>query len=69
MDLLITVDSSIVHMAGAIGKRTYLILPCTAEWRWFKDEKNTLWYNSVELFRQKNSNDAGGVIDRIKDKI
>lgn len=69
IDLLITVDSSIVHMAGAIGKKTYLILPCTAEWRWFKDEKNTLWYNSVELFRQKSPDDWQSIIDIIKAKI
>ena len=65
IDLLITIDSSIVHMAGALGIKTYLLLPYTAEWRWFDDKEVTPWYKSIKIFRQKNISDWIEVIDRV----
>ena len=52
MDVLITVDTSVAHLAGALGVKTYLLLPYASDWRWFSDTKNTPWYNSVEIFKQ-----------------
>ncbi len=66
IDTLITIDSSIVHVAGALGVKTYLLLPKTAEWRWFYDEKTTPWYDSVTIFKQKESNNWVEVLDRVK---
>lgn len=63
MDMLITIDSSIVHMAGALGLKTFLLLPQTAEWRWFNDEKQCSWYDSVRIFKQK---EAGNWYEVIK---
>lgn len=69
IDVLITIDSSIAHMAGALGVKTYLMLPKTAEWRWFNDEKNTPWYKSVTIFKQNNSADWENVIKRINEAL
>ena len=54
MDAVVTVDTCIVHLAGALGIKTYLLLPYSSDWRWFDDEKTTPWYKSVEIFKQKN---------------
>ncbi len=69
IDILITIDSSIAHMAGAIGIKTFLLLPLVAEWRWFKDDKTTPWYNSVGIFRQKENGNWQEVIDRVKKQL
>lgn len=66
MDLVITIDSSIVHLAGALGVKTYLMLPASTEWRWFQDNESTLWYNSVKVFKQKQQAHWSDVILRIK---
>ena len=52
MDVLISVDTSVAHLGGALGVKTYLLLPYASDWRWFRDTKTTPWYNSVEIFKQ-----------------
>ena len=52
MDLVISVDTSVAHLAGALGIKTFLMLPYVSDWRWFGDTKTTPWYNSVEIFKQ-----------------
>lgn len=52
MDIIISVDTSVAHLAGALGVKTYLMLPYVSDWRWFSDTKTTPWYNSVEIFKQ-----------------
>ena len=54
IDLLITVDTSVAHLAGALGVKTWLLLPYSTDWRWFDDDKTTPWYDSVEIFKQVN---------------
>ncbi len=66
MDLLITIDSSIVHMAGAIGLKTFLLLPQTAEWRWFDDKEKSSWYDSVKIFRQTEAGNWEEVLKRVE---
>ena len=55
MDVVVTVDTSVAHLAGALGVKTFLLLPYATDWRWFKDRKRTPWYDSVEIFKQTNS--------------
>ena len=69
LDLLITIDSSIAHMAGALGVKTFLLLPKTAEWRWFNDDNTCSWYDSIKIFKQKTSNDWKDVILRVEKEI
>jgi tetratricopeptide (TPR) repeat protein len=53
MDLLITSDTSVVHLAGSLGVNTLLLLPSNPDWRWGREGRDTFWYPSVKLFRQK----------------
>ena len=69
IDVLVTVDSSIAHLAGAMGIRTLLLLPFEAEWRWFHDTKTTPWYNSISIFKQKIPFDWEEVIERVKNEL
>jgi hypothetical protein len=52
LDCLVSVDTSAAHLAGAIGKRTYLILRNSADWRWGQDESRTPWYSNTTLYRR-----------------
>lgn len=52
LDLVITVDNSTVHLAGALGVPTWLLLPAYTDWRWMRQGDDTPWYASVRLFRQ-----------------
>ena len=54
MDVVVTVDTSIAHLAGALGVKTFLLLPYASDWRWFGDTKTTPWYDSVEIFKQQD---------------
>lgn len=66
IDVLVTIDTSIAHLAGALGVKTILLLPYDSEWRWFNDEETTPWYDSVRLFKQKEPDDWEEVISRVK---
>ena len=68
IDLLVTIDTSIAHLAGALGIKTYLLLPFSPEWRWFYDNNTTPWYNSVKIFKQVIPNDWNEVIKRVKNE-
>ena len=61
-DLLISSDSAVVHLAGAMGIPTWLALRWIPEWRWGLEGKRTAWYNSVHLFRQPRNGDWTAVI-------
>ena len=61
-DLVITVDTSVAHLAGAIGMPTWLLLPKNSCWRWGKSEKTTFWYNNIKIFKQKVLNDWDSVL-------
>ena len=52
MDVVITVDTAVAHLAGALGVKTFMLLPYSADWRWFSDTKTTPWYKSVTIFKQ-----------------
>jgi hypothetical protein len=69
LDVLITIDSSIVHMAGALGVKTFLLLPKTAEWRWFDDKDNCSWYKSVKIFKQSDNSNWKDVISVVKNEL
>ncbi len=53
LDLVITVDTSVLHLAGAMGKPAWALLPHAPDWRWLQKRSNSPWYKSVTLFRQK----------------
>jgi ADP-heptose:LPS heptosyltransferase len=55
LDLMITIDTSVAHLAGALGVPTFLLLRYTSDWRWFDRIKTSPWYPSFTLFRQTSA--------------
>ncbi|MDR3521859.1 MAG: hypothetical protein P4L54_09620 [Acidocella sp.] len=64
-DLLISVDSSPVHLAGALGRPTWVMLPFVPDWRWLINRSDTPWYNHHTLFRQPRRGDWPSVINNM----
>lgn len=64
-DLLISVDSSPVHLAGALGRPVWTLLPFVPDWRWLLDRGDTPWYPSMRLFRQQRPGDWASVVDEV----
>ncbi|HEU5046778.1 MAG TPA: tetratricopeptide repeat protein [Rickettsiales bacterium] len=69
MDLVISVDTSLVHLAGALGKKTWVLLPVVPDYRWLLDREDSPWYPTARLFRQQEINDWGGVIARVVEAL
>ena len=69
LDLVITCDTSIAHLSGAIGKKTFLLLQENSEWRWLRDINYSPWYSSIKIYRQKNQGDWSNVFDEVKKDI
>lgn len=65
LDLVITIDTSIAHLAGALGVPTWVLLPYVADWRWLEGRDDSPWYPSMKLFRQPIAGDWGALIDSI----
>jgi tetratricopeptide (TPR) repeat protein len=66
LDLLISVDTSVAHLAGALNIPTVLMLPTFADWRWGVDQVNSVWYPSITIYRQKLAGDWHGVVVEIR---
>ena len=65
MDLLISVDTSVANLAGAIGLKTFMLIPYYADWRWFDNTEKTEWYDSVKIFKQTEKSNWNNEISRI----
>jgi len=65
VDRLVTIDTSVAHVAGAAGVPASLVLPHAPDWRWLLNRDDTPWYPSVKLFRQQKAYDWSGVIERV----
>lgn len=65
MDLIISVDTSVVHIAGAIGKETWMMLPYRYEWRWGIEGEDNNWYDSVKVIRQPSPGAWAPVLSRV----
>jgi tetratricopeptide (TPR) repeat protein len=64
LDLVISVDTAIAHLAGALGKPVWTLLPFSPEWRWLLDREDSPWYPTMRLFRQTSFGDWRSVIER-----
>ena len=69
MDLVVTVDTSVAHLAGAMGKPVWILLPYNPDWRWLLERDDSPWYPSARLFRQQQLGNWAGVVDQAKDQI
>jgi ADP-heptose:LPS heptosyltransferase len=63
LDLVITVDTSIAHLAGALGIPVWVVLPHIADWRWMQSRTDSPWYPTMKLFRQSSQDNWTTVID------
>ena len=68
-DLIITSDTSVAHLAGGMGKDTWLLLSEIPEWRWGTKGEKTFWYPSMKLFRQRSRGDWSEVMQRVKKEL
>jgi Flp pilus assembly protein TadD len=69
LDLVITVDTSIAHLAGALGRPFWLLLSYAPDWRWLLDRDDSPWYPSARLFRQAAPGDWRSVVDVVADQL
>ena len=69
LDIVISIDNSTVHMAGALGVPTWVLLPYVPDWRWLLDRDDSPWYPSVKLYRQKNIGDWSEVLNRVNSDL
>ncbi|MCK9917169.1 tetratricopeptide repeat protein [Microbacteriaceae bacterium K1510] len=66
LDLVISVDSSVAHLAGALGKPVWILLAARCDWRWMRERNDTPWYPQARLFRQETLHDWPAVIARVQ---
>jgi tetratricopeptide (TPR) repeat protein len=69
MDVVVTVDTSVAHLSGALGKKTLVLLPQLPDWRWLLGRENSPWYPSIVLYRQQYANDWGSVFTRLEEYL
>ena len=69
LDILITVDTALAHLAGALGVKTYLLLCFAPDWRWFDNDKKTEWYPNVTIIKQKDRRTWQDVSDKLYEYI
>jgi tetratricopeptide (TPR) repeat protein/ADP-heptose:LPS heptosyltransferase len=65
LDLIITVDTAVAHLAGAMGRPVWVLLPAVPDWRWLLEREDSPWYPTMRLFRQKSPGAWTEVIDRV----
>lgn len=69
LDLVIAVDTSVVHLAGALNKPVWVMVPFAPDWRWLLDRSDSPWYPSMRLFRQGTRGDWGGVVNQVAHEL
>jgi ADP-heptose:LPS heptosyltransferase len=69
LDLVITVDTSVAHLAGALGRPTWILLPYTPDYRWLLDRDDSPWYPTVRLFRQDETRNYTSVVGGVRTEL
>jgi len=68
-DLVITIDNTMAHLSASLGKKTWIILPYSADWRWFENTNKSLWYENAYLLRQGPNKNWSNIISEITEKL
>lgn len=66
LDLVIAADTAVVHLAGALGRPVWVLLPFDPDWRWLLERTDSPWYPTAQLFRQSEPGDWAGVVRQVK---
>lgn len=69
LDLVISIDTSVAHLAGALGKPVFLLLPMAGDYRWLHDREDSPWYPTMRLFRQERQGEWGEVVERLRGSL
>jgi len=69
MDIIISIDTSVLHLAGAMGKKSFALLNFVPDWRWGLEDSSTNWYKHIELIRQSSLNDWDSVLEKLIAKL
>jgi hypothetical protein len=69
MDLIISVDTAMAHLAGALGKPTWMLLPFAPDWRWMLHRHDSPWYPTMQLFRQPRPRDWASVFFAVSERL
>jgi len=69
LDLVISVDTSVAHLAGALGRPVWILLPFVPDWRWLLERTDSPWYPSATLFRQPRLDDWDSVVGKVRDEL
>jgi tetratricopeptide (TPR) repeat protein len=69
LDVVITVDTSVAHLAGALGRSTWILLPYWPDYRWLLDRDDSPWYPTARLFRQTEARDYVSVLERVRAEL
>jgi ADP-heptose:LPS heptosyltransferase len=69
LDLVISVDTSVAHLAGALAKPVWVLLPFIPDWRWLLDRDDSPWYPTARLFRQDDTRAWGNVFARVREAL
>jgi tetratricopeptide (TPR) repeat protein len=69
LDLVISVDTAVAHLAGAMGKKVFLLLPKVADWRWMRDRTDSPWYPTIRIFRQQEAGNWAPVIAQVAEAL
>lgn len=69
LDVVITIDTSVAHLAGALGKKTMIMVPYTPDWRWMLGRNNSPWYPTARIFRQQRPNEWSDVVREVVTEV
>jgi tetratricopeptide (TPR) repeat protein len=69
LDLVVSVDTSVAHLSGALGMPVWVLLPFSPDWRWLLDRQDSPWYPTARLFRQSKSREWNAVVGQLRDAL
>jgi ADP-heptose:LPS heptosyltransferase len=69
LDLVVTVDTGVAHLSGALGRKTWVLLPAVPDWRWLLDRTDSPWYPTMRLYRQTRIGDWNDVMERLESDL